>query len=94
MVAGCANREYAGINYGTYTNGPEQWKLAGGKDESNVSLEVHKADGTYVIYKAEKADGSQAMASLLQAQQQQTAQLLAVLGPLAQQAIKLAPVAP
>ena len=40
-IAGCANQQYAGINYGEVTmpNG-ENWKIAGGKEETNVSFKV------------------------------------------------------
>lgn len=83
-LAGCANQQYAGVNYGEVTtpNG-EHWIIAGGKDETNVSFEVKRTDGTKVTYSAENASGSAVMAELikLQGQQMQMMQTLVGLVP-------------
>ncbi|MFZ1744107.1 MAG: hypothetical protein WAT93_14745 [Pontixanthobacter sp.] len=84
ILAGCANQQYAGVNYGDVTlpNG-EHWIIAGGKDETNVSFEVKRADGTTAKYVAESANASAVMAEMvkLQSQQMQMMQTLVGLVP-------------
>ena len=59
LLSGCANQQYAGINYGeVVTPDGEHWIIAGGKDEQNVSFEVVRPDGTTARYSAENADAS------------------------------------
>jgi len=72
LVAGCANQQYAGINYGEVTmpNG-ENWKIAGGKEETNVSFKVTRADGTTAEYTAENANGAAVLAEMAKIQAQQ-----------------------
>jgi len=71
-IAGCANQQYAGINYGEVTmpNG-EHWKIAGGKEETNVSFKVSRADGTTATYSAENANGAAVLAEMAKIQAQQ-----------------------
>jgi uncharacterized lipoprotein YajG len=88
-LAGCASQQYAGINYGDVTlpNG-EHWVIAGGKDETNVGLDITRnADGSATTsYHADNADAStvikaqaDAMATMMQSLQQ-TMQLLVTSG--------------
>ena len=88
FLAGCANHDYSGLNYVTVHTQTQDWKVVGGKDEQSVKFTV-APDGT-VTYSADKSDTSSALGAALQAQQAQTAAILATLGPLAQQAIKIA----
>jgi hypothetical protein len=78
-VAGCANQQYAGVNYGEVTTpSGEHWIIAGGKDETNVTFEATRPDGTTAKYTAENANASAVMAEMvkLQAQQMQMMQTL------------------
>ena len=71
-LSGCANSQYAGVNYGEATlQDGEKWTVVGGKDETNISFEVTRADGTKVAYKADSADSSAVLAKLAEVQQQQ-----------------------
>ena len=78
-LAGCANQQYGGINYGDVTmpNG-EHWIVAGGKDETNVTFEVTRPDGTKARYSAESANSSVVLAEMAKIQAQQL-QLLGAL---------------
>lgn len=80
-LTACANQQYAGINYGDVTlpNG-EHWVIAGGKDETNVSFEVVRADGTTARYSAENADASTVIAKLAEIQAQQLQILSQLIG--------------
>lgn len=64
-LAGCANQQYAGINYGeaVLPNG-EKIMIAGGKDETNVVFDLTRPDGTVVHYSAENADASTALKAI------------------------------
>lgn len=65
LLAGCANQQYGGLNYGELeTPDGEHWKIVGGKDETNVSLTVTRPDGTKVEYHADNADASTVMKTL------------------------------
>jgi hypothetical protein len=71
-IAGCANQQYAGINYGEVTMPDgENWKIAGGKEETNVSFKVTRADGTTAEYTAENANGAAVLAEMAKIQAQQ-----------------------
>jgi hypothetical protein len=80
-LAGCANQQYAGINYGEVTtpNG-EHWIIAGGKNETNVTFEATRPDGTTAKYTAENADASAVMAELVKVQAQQMQMMQALMG--------------
>ncbi|QLH38948.1 MAG: hypothetical protein HWD60_08385 [Defluviicoccus sp.] len=72
LLSGCANSQYAGVNYGeAILPDGEHWKIAGGKDETNVSFEVTRVDGTNIKYTADNADSSAVLAKLAAVQQQQ-----------------------
>lgn len=89
ILAGCtANQDYGGLNYVTVDTQTQHWKVVGGKDEQSVNFTV-APDGS-VTYSAEKSDTSSALGAALAAQQAQTAAILATLGPLAQQAVRIA----
>jgi len=68
LLGACANQRYAGINLGEVTtpNG-EHWLIAGGKDETNVSFEVKRPDGTTATYHADNADASTVIKALAEA---------------------------
>lgn len=66
-LAGCANQQYAGVNYGEVTTpSGEHWIIAGGKDETNVNFEVTRPDGTTASYHADNADASSALKAALE----------------------------
>jgi PBP1b-binding outer membrane lipoprotein LpoB len=72
VLAGCANQQYAGVNYGDVTlPGGERWIIVGGKDETNVEFEVTRADGTTARYSAENANSSVVLAEMAKVQAQQ-----------------------
>jgi hypothetical protein len=80
-LAGCANQQYAGVNYGEVTTpGGEHWIIAGGKDETNVSFEVTRPDGTKATYSAENADASTVMAEMVKLQTQQMQMMQTLMG--------------
>lgn len=79
LLSGCANTQYAGVNYGeAQLPDGERWTVVGGKDETNISFEVTRTDGTKVKYSADNADSSSVLAKLAEVQQQQL-QLLGAL---------------
>lgn len=90
-LAGCANQQYAGLNYGEVIapNG-EHWIIAGGKDETNVSFEVKRADGTTATYHADNADASTVIKAMTDQYSAVMTQMLSIVKAL----VPPAPVAP
>jgi hypothetical protein len=64
MLSGCANWQYAGLNYAEVTgsNG-EHWIIASGKDQTNTKLNIERdVNGNVVaIYSSEKEDATAAL---------------------------------
>ena len=72
VTSGCANHQYAGINYGDVTlPSGERWVIVGGKDETNVTFEATRVDGTTARYYAESANASAVLAEMARIQAQQ-----------------------
>lgn len=68
LLAGCANTEYAGLNYATVIapNG-EEWKVISGKDQTNTHLTITRGDTT-VVYSSEKEDSTAPLTQAMKAQ--------------------------
>lgn len=79
ILAGCANTEYAGLNYATVIapNG-EEWKVISGKDQTNTSMEITRGD-VVVKYTSAKEDATAPLTQAMKAQMDMVNNLVAQL---------------